>query len=95
LITRGANEVMANIHNDGDNKNRMPLFLTADLSKLWLSNELSEEEYKNILDFEMPSENLDFKPVFTIRSAKLRPDEKEKNEYWEWEKLPVLGDMNP
>src|SRR5450432_3499081 len=58
LITRGANEVMANIHNDGDNKNRMPLFLTADLSKLWLSNELSEEEYKNILDFEMPSEKI-------------------------------------
>ncbi len=95
LITRGANEVMANIHNDGDNKNRMPLFLTADLSKLWLINELSEDEYKNILDFEMPSENLDFKPVYTIRSAKLRPDEKEKNEYWEWEKLPALGEMNP
>jgi putative SOS response-associated peptidase YedK len=77
LITRGANEVMANIHNDGDNKNRMPLFLTAALSKHWLNNDLSESEYKTILDFEMPSDNLDFKPVFTIRSPKLRPDEKE------------------
>jgi putative SOS response-associated peptidase YedK len=95
LITRAANDVMANIHNDGDNKNRMPLFLNADLSKLWLSDELSETDYKTILDFEMPSENLDFKPVFTIRSAKLRPDEKEKNEFWEWEKLPALGDINP
>jgi hypothetical protein len=24
-------------------------------------------DYKNILDFEMPSENLDFKPVFTTQ----------------------------
>jgi len=95
LITRGANDVMANIHNDGDNKNRMPLFLPKELSELWLSTELSADDYKMVLDFEMPSENLDYKPVFTIRSPKLRPDDKAKNEYYEWEKLPVLGEGNP
>jgi putative SOS response-associated peptidase YedK len=95
LITRAANSVMTNIHNDGENKNRMPLFLTKAFSEEWLGNELSPERYKEILDFEMASDNLDYKPVFTIRSAKLRPDDKAKNEYWEWEKLPALGEMNP
>jgi hypothetical protein len=31
------------------------------------------------LDFEMPSENLDYWPVHTIRSGKPRPDNKPKN----------------
>jgi putative SOS response-associated peptidase YedK len=95
LITRFANAVMVNIHNDGDNKSRMPLFLPKYLSDKWLSEELSPEEYKSILDFEMPSEQMIYHPVFTIRSAKPRPDDKLKNEYWEWEKLPALGEMNP
>jgi hypothetical protein len=73
----------------------MPLFLPKELSELWLSAELSADDYKMILAFEMPSEKLDYKPVFTIRSPKERPDDKAKNEYWEWEKLPALGEMNP
>jgi putative SOS response-associated peptidase YedK len=95
IITRDANDVMANIHNDGDNKSRMPLFLPKILSDEWLNPDLLPEDYKKILDFEMPSANLDYHPVFTIRSAKLRPDDKYKNEYWDWEKLPALGEMNP
>ncbi|HLA58645.1 MAG TPA: SOS response-associated peptidase family protein, partial [Puia sp.] len=95
LITRNANDVMANIHNDGDNRSRMPLFLPKYLSDKWVSEELSAEEYKDILDFEMPSDQMIYHPVFTIRSAKPRPDDKLKNEYWEWEKLPALGEMNP
>jgi hypothetical protein len=43
----------------------------------------------------MPSDQMIYYPVFTIRSTTLRPDDKLKNEYWEWEKLPALGDMNP
>jgi putative SOS response-associated peptidase YedK len=95
LITRGANDVMVNIHNDGDNRSRMPLFLPKDLSDKWLSAELSVDDYKNILAFEMPADAMDYQPVFTIRSPKPRPDAKLKNEYWEWEKLPALGEMNP
>lgn len=95
LITRSANDVMANIHNDGDNKNRMPLMLPLDLSKEFVSKELTEQRYREILAYEMPSEKLNYRPVFTIRSSKLRPDDKPKNEFWEWEKLPELGVNNP
>jgi len=95
LITRNANEVMRQIHNDGDNRGRMPLFLPFELSREWLNDDLSPERYKEILAFEMPSEALSYQPVFTIRSPKARPDGKPKNEYWEWEKLPALGTANP
>ena len=95
LITRNANEVMRQIHNDGDNKGRMPLLLPFELSREFLQDDLSAERYQEILDFELPSEALDYWPVFTIRSPKSRPDDKPKNEYWEWEKLPELGTANP
>lgn len=95
LITRNANSVMCDIHNGGDNKGRMPLLLPFEMAKEWLDEELTPERYKAILDFEMPSEELIYHPVFTIRSPKLRPDELPKNAPWEWEKLPALGEMNP
>lgn len=90
LITRGANSLMKQIHNDGDNKWRMPLLLPFEHSQKWVSEDLSEEEYKSILDFEMPSEELNYIPVYTIRSPKMRPDDKPKNEYYQWENLPEL-----
>jgi putative SOS response-associated peptidase YedK len=95
LMTRNANEVMRMIHNDGDNRGRMPLFLPMDLANEFLSDDLPTERYKEILSFEMPSEQMDYHPVYTIRSPKGRPDDKAKNEYWEWEKLPALGEMEP
>jgi len=96
IITRAANSLMKNIHNDGDNRNRMPLFLTKELSDRWLEKEEMEEDgIRAILDYEMPADELEATPVFTIRSSKTRPDNKSKNEYWEWEKLPELGELNP
>ena len=95
LITRKANKIMSYIHNDGDNAGRMPLFLTTDLCKKWVQKDLSTEEYQSILDYEIPDEQLDYWPVYTIRSPKERPDNKLKNEFYEWDKLPVLGEMNP
>lgn len=95
LITRNANEVMKMIHNGGDNKYRMPLFLPFEMSKEWLNDNLTAERYKEILDFEMPPDQLEYHPVFTIRGKTPRADDKLKNEFWEWEKLPVLGEMNP
>jgi putative SOS response-associated peptidase YedK len=95
LMTREANSVMRNIHNDGENSHRMPLFLPFEMSKEFLSPQLSDAKYREILAYEMPSEGLDYHPVFTIRSAKLRPDDKPKTEFWDWEKLPPLGEMNP
>jgi hypothetical protein len=95
LITRNANEVMLQIHNDGDNKGRMPLFLPFEMSKKWVEEELTEDQFREILAFEMPSDELAYHPVFTIRSPKGRPDNKSEIDFWEWEKLPALGEMNP
>jgi len=95
LITRDANEVMSMIHNSGENKGRMPLMVPKELALEFVNEDLSPERYKEILHFEMPSDELDFRPVFTIRSPKQRPDLLQKNEYWEWENLPPLGVGNP
>jgi putative SOS response-associated peptidase YedK len=95
LITRSANSLMEQIHNDGDNRGRMPLFLPFDLSKKWLNDDLSENDYRAILAFEISPNDLDYWPVYTIRSPKTRPDDKMKNEPWNWEKLPALGDLDP
>lgn len=95
LITRDANKVMSEIHNSGENKGRMPLMLPKELSLEFIDGELSPERYKEILHFEMPSEEMEFFPVFTIRSPKQRPDFLKKNEYWKWANLPVLGTQDP
>ena len=95
LITRPANDIMRNIHNDGENKWRMPLMLSFEMSMEWLDNELSIDRYKEILSFEMPDAELDYWPVWTIRTSRDRPDRKAKNVYFEWEKLPELGEANP
>jgi len=90
IITRNANSIMRQIHNDGENKWRMPLMVPFEQSQKWLDGQLTEEEYKAILDFEMPSDELNYIPVYTIRSPKMRPDDKAKNEYYRWENLPEL-----
>lgn len=90
LITRGANSVMKQIHNGGDNAGRMPLFLPKELEQKWLLPDLTNEEIQEILDYEMPSENLEYYTVYTIRSPKPRPDEKSKIDPYAWENLPEL-----
>jgi putative SOS response-associated peptidase YedK len=95
LITRTANDLLKNIHNDGDHRYRTPLFLPLALSKQWIAAELTETDYRNILGYEMPVDNMNYTPVWTIRSPKPRPDGKLKTEYWEWKDLPVLGQKNP
>jgi putative SOS response-associated peptidase YedK len=93
LITRAANGIMKQIHNDGDNKWRMPLFLPFEMAKEWLSHDLSPERYQEILNFQMPSGALEYWPVYTVRSPKPRPDEKRKDEYYEWPNLPALEEV--
>ena len=95
LITRPANSLMANIHNDGENRHRMPLFLSLELSTRWIESDLTEQAYRDILDYEMPEEKMNYVPVWTIRSPKIRPDGKLKTEYWEWKDLPALSEKNP
>ena len=90
LITRAANSLMQQIHNDGENKWRMPLFLPNDLCNQWLEPELSNESLQSILNYELPATELDCWPVYTIRSSKPRPDGLSKTEPFVWEGLPAL-----
>ncbi|HTQ65874.1 MAG TPA: SOS response-associated peptidase family protein [Puia sp.] len=91
LITREGNEVMRQIHNDGDNAFRMPLFLPKELELKWLDPNLTDEEMAKILAYEIPSDQLIPTPVFSIRGRSPRPDGKPKNEFFQYENLPALG----
>jgi hypothetical protein len=73
----------------------MPLFLPLELSEEFLGEELSPERYLEILQYEMPENKMEAITVYTIRSAKPRPDGMAKNVYWEWEKLPEPGSADP
>jgi putative SOS response-associated peptidase YedK len=90
LITRAANSLMQQIHNDGENKWRMPLFLPVDLRNQWMEPELSTDALQSILNYELPADELDCWPVYTIRSSKPRPDGLSKTDPFVWEGLPAL-----
>lgn len=90
IITRDANEIMARIHNSGDNKGRMPLILTPEMADSFLIDDLPFEQYREILNYSIPAAEMVYHPVFTIRSPKLRPDNQPKHHVWEWENLPPL-----
>ena len=85
IITRVANSLMQQIHNDGDNKGRMPLLLPFEKAKKWMEEELTPEAYQKIINFEMNQDELNYNTVFSIRTNKLRPDGKRKNEPFQWE----------
>jgi putative SOS response-associated peptidase YedK len=91
LITRAANSIMKQIHNSGDQAFRMPLFLPKELELKWLQPDLSDEEIQSILDYEIPSEELEYRPVFTIRTTKEHPQQGSKRDLYEWPNLPPLG----
>lgn len=95
MITTAANEIMRQIHNSGDNPFRMPLFLPLEMGREFVSKSLSPERYREILQYSIPSEGLEYFPVHTIRTAKPRPDGLCKYEPFEWPNLPPLGTMDP
>lgn len=90
IITRSANALMKQIHNHGDNKHRMPLFLSADQELKWLEPELSTGELQELLNYELPAEELEAWPVFSIRTSKQRPDGQPANAPFAWEGLPEI-----
>jgi len=92
MLTRPANDVMKEIHNSGEFKHRMPLFLTPELEQYWLSNNLTDDNRKAVFEFELPSENLEYRTVYSVRGRKPRPDGKHKYDLWTYENLPSLGD---
>ncbi len=94
MLTREANSLMANIHNDGPNKHRMPLFLPPELEQEWIS-EINEIDMANIVSFKMPEENLLAYPVYTLRGYPERPDGLHRYDPFHWEGLPPLGNDDP
>jgi len=91
ILTRGANSVMKQIHNGGENAYRMPLFLPKDLEAEWLDPNLTDEGMQQILDYEMPEEELEYHPVFSIRTTKPHPTGGNKMDRYDWPGLPALG----
>lgn len=86
---------MRHIHNDGNNKHRMPLFMQPEQAVKWIDPNLSEQEMKALLDYEIPSAELLEVPTWTIRTTKPRPDGKLKHEKFNWPGLPPLGIDEP
>jgi putative SOS response-associated peptidase YedK len=91
VITRKANSVMEQIHNGGPNAGRMPMMVPYDMELKWLQEDLTDKQIQEILDYEMPAEELEYHPVYTIRSTKPRPDGKSKLDPFDWPDLPPLG----
>jgi len=91
IVTRAANSIMQQIHNGGTNAGRMPLMLPKELESKWLQEDLTDEEIRELLNYEMPSEEMICHPVYSIRTTKERPDGKTKSEPYDWAGLPPLG----
>ncbi len=92
MITRGANEKMAWIHNDGENKHRMPLFLTPEMEHAWVLDDLSDGDMTDIFNYSIPSSDIAHHSVFSIRGGKEQPEGKERDAYYDWGgKLPIYG----
>jgi putative SOS response-associated peptidase YedK len=92
LITRAANPVMRQIHNSGDNAFRMPLFLPKEKELEWLRPGLTDEEIGQLLTYEMPSDQIVYDAVFSIRGRTPRPDGLPKNAPFPYPNLPLLGE---
>jgi putative SOS response-associated peptidase YedK len=96
MITRAANDKMKWIHNAGENKHRMPLFLTPEMEQAWVLDDLSDDDMDEFFHFEMPSEAIAHHPVYSIRSRKPKPAGIASDAYYDWgKKLPVYGQEPP
>lgn len=91
ILTRTANEPMKQIHNHGPNKHRMPVLMQPEKAAKWIDEGLTDAELKAMLDYEIPAAELEYWPVYTVRTTKERPDGKEKYEPFVWQGLPELG----
>ncbi|MDR6565472.1 SOS response-associated peptidase [Chitinophaga ginsengisegetis] len=71
IVTREANSVMKQIHNGGANAGRMPMMLTNELAEEWVKPELDDSQIKEILSFSLPSVDLEYWAVNSVRKAHL------------------------
>lgn len=91
IITRPAIDILKKIHNHGPNKHRMPLMMQPEQALKWIQEDLTDEQIRDFVNYEIPSEEIDYCPVFSIRTTKQRPDGKSKIDPYEWMNLPPLG----
>lgn len=73
LITRSANEILGKIHNSGEFKERMPLILPAALEREWLNPNLTDQDIHQILQYQLPADQIEYDTINPIRVAK--PDD--------------------
>lgn len=95
IITRPANELMRQIHNHGPNKHRMPVLMQPEEAVKWLQEDLTDAQMKEMINYEIPSQELEAWPVFTVRTTKPRPDGKQTLAPFSWPNLPSLGNDEP
>ncbi|WP_349318061.1 SOS response-associated peptidase family protein [Chitinophaga sp. MM2321] len=88
LLTREANPLLKQIHNAGENPGRMPLMLTEDMLATWIRPDLDDAGIKEILDFSMPPDNLEYWPVNSVR--KRHEDDESVLQRVEVEGLPPI-----
>jgi len=84
MLTRDGNDLFRNIHNDGPNKDRMPLLLPIEQALEWIDPQLSDKHKQKLIAFEIPSSQLKAHTVYAIRGNLSRPDGKDVNEMYEW-----------
>ena len=84
ILTRDGNNLFRTIHNDGPNKNRMPLFLPTEQALEWIDPDLSDKPNQELMPFEITSSQLKAHTVYSIRGKLSRPDGKEANKVHIW-----------
>jgi hypothetical protein len=70
----------------------MPLFLPKEKELEWLRPDLTDEEIGRLLTYEMPSDQIVYDAVFSIRGRTPRPDGLPKNAPFPYPNLPALGE---
>ncbi|MBW8683047.1 SOS response-associated peptidase family protein [Chitinophaga rhizophila] len=95
MITTEANQTMRYIHNHGENKHRMPLFVPLEMAKQWVSPTRTFGDFKAIINYRLPAEDLSYYTVHTLTGRQQRPDGKLKDAAWTWPGLPPLGNDQP
>ena len=81
IITTAANSLMAKIHNGGPNSQRMPLILQKEMTDKWLDAASSENEVKNLLNYNIESVELEARPVAGVRGKNKLAGEQIISEY--------------
>ena len=64
--------IMRMIHNGGENHLECRYFFPKELEFKWLDPNLTDNDLKNIIDYEIPSEELSYYTVASIRSKAAR-----------------------